>query len=183
MNHFYLKSKVTQLFTSNLKNVFPDRRILVHERGWYFQKCNGSMDWQFGLFLGLCIFKLFLVSNGGKFVKKTLIGEAYIWLDKVDMRKRVVSWHKLLVSSTQTNPWALHRRGSTRGEARMCLFRDPIRQKKKEDEYEERNWRNMWFLSLVSQLKREQIVCEYHILHIWSVWHCQHAPPPLGLGF
>lgn len=47
--------------------------------------------------------QLFLVSNGGKFMKKTLIGEAYIWLDKVDMRKRVVSWHKLFVSSTQTN--------------------------------------------------------------------------------
>ncbi|XP_075900553.1 protein piccolo-like [Nelusetta ayraudi] len=48
--------------------------------------------------------QLFLVSNGGKFMKKTLIGEAYIWLDTVDMRKRVVSWHKLFVSSTQTNP-------------------------------------------------------------------------------
>uniref|UniRef100_A0A8C5GVR0 Protein piccolo n=1 Tax=Gouania willdenowi TaxID=441366 RepID=A0A8C5GVR0_GOUWI len=48
--------------------------------------------------------QLFLVSNGGKFLKKTLIGEAYIWLDKVDMRKRVVSWHKLFVSSTQTIP-------------------------------------------------------------------------------
>ncbi|KAJ3597066.1 hypothetical protein NHX12_003466 [Muraenolepis orangiensis] len=48
--------------------------------------------------------QLFLVSNGGKFVKKTLIGEAYIWLDKVDMRKRVVSWHKLLVSTNQSNP-------------------------------------------------------------------------------
>jgi protein piccolo len=47
--------------------------------------------------------QLFLVSNGGKFVKKTLIGEAYIWLDKVDMRKRVVSWHKLLVSTNQSN--------------------------------------------------------------------------------
>ncbi|KAL0968324.1 hypothetical protein UPYG_G00265360 [Umbra pygmaea] len=46
--------------------------------------------------------QLFLVSNGGKFMKKTLIGEAYIWLDKVDMRKRVVSWHKLLVSSTHS---------------------------------------------------------------------------------
>ncbi|KAL7828087.1 hypothetical protein AOLI_G00312390 [Acnodon oligacanthus] len=33
--------------------------------------------------------QLFLVSNGGKFVKKTLIGEAYVWLDKVDLRKRV----------------------------------------------------------------------------------------------
>lgn len=50
------------------------------------------------------LMQLFLVSNGGKFMKKTLIGEAYIWLDKVDMRKRVVSWHKLFVSSTQTNP-------------------------------------------------------------------------------
>ncbi|MFT7814925.1 protein piccolo-like isoform X1 [Arapaima gigas] len=48
--------------------------------------------------------QLFLVSNGGKFMKKTLIGEAYIWLDKVDLRKRVVNWHKLLVSSTQTHP-------------------------------------------------------------------------------
>src|SRR4029434_8156254 len=28
----------------------------------------------------LSISQLFLVSNGGKFVKKTLIGEAYIWL-------------------------------------------------------------------------------------------------------
>ncbi|KAK1169100.1 protein piccolo [Acipenser oxyrinchus oxyrinchus] len=48
--------------------------------------------------------QMFLVSNGGKFVKKTLIGEAYIWLDKVDLRKRVVNWHKLLVSSTQSHP-------------------------------------------------------------------------------
>ncbi|XP_072311181.1 protein piccolo [Eucyclogobius newberryi] len=45
--------------------------------------------------------QLFLVSNGGKFVKKTLIGEAYVWLDKVDLRKRVVSWHKLHTSSAQ----------------------------------------------------------------------------------
>ncbi|XP_075967856.1 protein piccolo [Anarhichas minor] len=45
--------------------------------------------------------QLFLVSNAGKFVKKTLIGEAYVWLDKVDLRKRVVSWHKLLASTTQ----------------------------------------------------------------------------------
>ncbi|XP_077449624.1 protein piccolo isoform X2 [Stigmatopora argus] len=45
--------------------------------------------------------QLFLVSNGGKFVKKTLIGEAYVWLDKVDLRKRVVSWHKLLASAAQ----------------------------------------------------------------------------------
>ncbi|KAM9328055.1 protein piccolo [Pholidichthys leucotaenia] len=43
--------------------------------------------------------QLFLVSNGGKFVKKTIIGEAYVWLDKVDLRKRVVSWHKLLAST------------------------------------------------------------------------------------
>ncbi|XP_016298557.1 protein piccolo-like [Sinocyclocheilus anshuiensis] len=45
--------------------------------------------------------QLFLVSNGGKFLKKTLIGEAYVWLDKVDLRKRVVSWHKLLASTAQ----------------------------------------------------------------------------------
>lgn len=49
----------------------------------------------------LCSDQLFLVSNGGKFVKKTLIGEAYVWLDKVDLRKRVVSWHKLLASTAQ----------------------------------------------------------------------------------
>ncbi|XP_058841853.1 protein piccolo-like isoform X5 [Acipenser ruthenus] len=47
--------------------------------------------------------QMFLVSNGGKFMKKTLIGEAYIWLDKVDLRKKVVNWHKLLVSSTQSH--------------------------------------------------------------------------------
>uniref|UniRef100_A0A3B4A478 Protein piccolo n=1 Tax=Periophthalmus magnuspinnatus TaxID=409849 RepID=A0A3B4A478_9GOBI len=45
--------------------------------------------------------QLFLVSNGGKFVKKTLIGEAYVWLDKVDLRKRVVSWYKLHASTAQ----------------------------------------------------------------------------------
>uniref|UniRef100_A0A9J7Z4C6 Protein piccolo n=1 Tax=Cyprinus carpio carpio TaxID=630221 RepID=A0A9J7Z4C6_CYPCA len=48
--------------------------------------------------------QLFLVSNGGKFMKKTLIGEAYIWLDKVDMRKRAVSWHKLVATTNQTQP-------------------------------------------------------------------------------
>uniref|UniRef100_A0A673GRD2 Piccolo presynaptic cytomatrix protein n=1 Tax=Sinocyclocheilus rhinocerous TaxID=307959 RepID=A0A673GRD2_9TELE len=48
--------------------------------------------------------QLFLVSNGGKFVKKTLVGEAYIWLDKVDMRKRAVSWHKLVATTSQTQP-------------------------------------------------------------------------------
>lgn len=36
-------------------------------------------------------------------MKKTLIGEACIWLDKVDLRKRIVNWHKLLVSPTQTH--------------------------------------------------------------------------------
>lgn len=46
-------------------------------------------------------YKLFLVSNGGKFIKKTLIGEAYVWLDKMDLRKRVVGWHKLLASTAQ----------------------------------------------------------------------------------
>ncbi|XP_052388124.1 protein piccolo-like isoform X2 [Carassius gibelio] len=48
--------------------------------------------------------QLFLVSNGGKFMKKTLIGEAYIWLDNVDMRKRAVSWHKLVATTSQTQP-------------------------------------------------------------------------------
>ncbi|XP_057204608.1 protein piccolo-like isoform X2 [Triplophysa rosa] len=48
--------------------------------------------------------QLFLVSNGGKFMKKTLIGEAYIWLDKVDMRKRAVSWHKLVATTNLTQP-------------------------------------------------------------------------------
>uniref|UniRef100_A0A8D2ZI67 Protein piccolo n=1 Tax=Scophthalmus maximus TaxID=52904 RepID=A0A8D2ZI67_SCOMX len=47
--------------------------------------------------------QLFLVSNGGKFMKKTLIGEAYVWLDKIDLRKRVVSWHKLLASTAHIN--------------------------------------------------------------------------------
>lgn len=56
-------------------------------------------------YLLLLFSQILLVSNGGKFMKKTLIGEAYIWLDKVDLRKRIVNWHKLLVSSTQTH-WA-----------------------------------------------------------------------------
>ncbi|KAM9311751.1 protein piccolo [Gastrophryne carolinensis] len=43
--------------------------------------------------------QILLSSNGGKFMKKTLIGEAYICLDKVDLRKRIVNWHKLLASS------------------------------------------------------------------------------------
>ncbi|XP_066445412.1 protein piccolo [Eleutherodactylus coqui] len=47
--------------------------------------------------------QILLASNGGKFMKKTLIGEAYIWLDKVDLRKRIVNWHKLLASPTQTH--------------------------------------------------------------------------------
>ncbi|XP_043944291.1 protein piccolo isoform X2 [Protopterus annectens] len=47
--------------------------------------------------------QILLVSNGGKFMKKTLIGEAYIWLDKVDLRKRIVNWHKLLVTSSQSH--------------------------------------------------------------------------------
>ncbi|XP_077120776.1 protein piccolo isoform X2 [Ranitomeya variabilis] len=47
--------------------------------------------------------QILLASNGGKFMKKTLIGEAYIWLDKVDLRKRIVNWHKLLASSTQAH--------------------------------------------------------------------------------
>ncbi|KAM5172028.1 protein piccolo [Mantella aurantiaca] len=47
--------------------------------------------------------QILLASNGGKFMKKTLIGEAYICLDKVDLRKRIVNWHKLLASSAQTH--------------------------------------------------------------------------------
>ncbi|XP_040270025.1 protein piccolo [Bufo bufo] len=47
--------------------------------------------------------QILLASNGGKFMKKTLIGESYILLDKVDLRKRIVNWHKLLASSTQTH--------------------------------------------------------------------------------
>ncbi|XP_063783007.1 protein piccolo isoform X2 [Pseudophryne corroboree] len=47
--------------------------------------------------------QILLASNGGKFMKKTLIGEANIWLDKVDLRKRIVNWHKLLASTAQTH--------------------------------------------------------------------------------
>lgn len=61
-------------------------------------KCDLTLSSDSYLFQSL---QLFLVSNGGKFVKKTLIGEAYVWLDKVDLRKRVVSWHKLLASTAQ----------------------------------------------------------------------------------
>ncbi|KAJ1164509.1 hypothetical protein NDU88_004946 [Pleurodeles waltl] len=47
--------------------------------------------------------QILLVSNGGKFMKKTLIGEAYICLDKVDLRKRIVNWHKLMASASQSH--------------------------------------------------------------------------------
>uniref|UniRef100_UPI003590293B protein piccolo n=1 Tax=Myxine glutinosa TaxID=7769 RepID=UPI003590293B len=46
--------------------------------------------------------QILLVSNGGKFVRKTLIGEAYIWLDQVDLKKKAVGWYKLLLSQMET---------------------------------------------------------------------------------
>lgn len=74
---------------------------VIHTKCMFTVTCHVSIPLSTHKTAAFCSFQLFLVSNGGKFVKKTLIGEAYVWLDKVDLRKRVVSWHKLLASTAQ----------------------------------------------------------------------------------
>lgn len=74
---------------------------VIHTKCMFTVTCHVSIPLSMHKTAAFCSFQLFLVSNGGKFVKKTLIGEAYVWLDKVDLRKRVVSWHKLLASTAQ----------------------------------------------------------------------------------
>ncbi|NWU98414.1 PCLO protein, partial [Upupa epops] len=91
----YVKLYVVNISTQ--KRVIKKKtRVCRHDREPSFNE-----TFRFSLSPAGHSLQILLVSNGGKFMKKTLIGEAYIWLDKVDLRKRIVNWHKLLVSSTQ----------------------------------------------------------------------------------
>ncbi|NXO24275.1 PCLO protein, partial [Cisticola juncidis] len=93
----YVKLYVVNISTQ--KRVIKKKtRVCRHDREPSFNE-----TFRFSLSPAGHSLQILLVSNGGKFMKKTLIGEAYIWLDKVDLRKRIVNWHKLLVSSTQTH--------------------------------------------------------------------------------
>ncbi|NWS53560.1 PCLO protein, partial [Chunga burmeisteri] len=93
----YVKLYVVNISTQ--KRVIKKKtRVCRHDREPSFNE-----TFRFNLSPAGHSLQILLVSNGGKFMKKTLIGEAYIWLDKVDLRKRIVNWHKLLVSSTQTH--------------------------------------------------------------------------------
>ncbi|NXM35438.1 PCLO protein, partial [Oxyruncus cristatus] len=93
----YVKLYVVNISTQ--KRVIKKKtRVCRHDREPSFNE-----TFRFSLSPAGHSLQILLVSNGGKFMKKTLIGEAYIWLDKVDLRKRTVNWHKLLVSSTQTH--------------------------------------------------------------------------------
>ncbi|NXO01591.1 PCLO protein, partial [Rhinopomastus cyanomelas] len=91
----YVKLYVVNISTQ--KRVIKKKtRVCRHDREPSFNE-----TFRFSLSPAGHSLQILLVSNGGKFMKKTLIGEAYIWLDKVDLRKRIVNWHKLLASSTQ----------------------------------------------------------------------------------
>ncbi|NXP20599.1 PCLO protein, partial [Scytalopus superciliaris] len=93
----YVKLYVVNISTQ--KRVIKKKtRVCRHDREPSFNE-----TFRFSLSPAGHSLQILLVSNGGKFMKKILIGEAYIWLDKVDLRKRIVNWHKLLVSSTQTH--------------------------------------------------------------------------------
>ncbi|NXX46591.1 PCLO protein, partial [Tricholaema leucomelas] len=93
----YVKLYVVNISTQ--KRVIKKKtRVCRHDREPSFNE-----TFRFSLSPAGHSLQILLVSNGGKFMKKTLIGEAYIWLDKVDLRKRIVNWHKLLVSSTQAH--------------------------------------------------------------------------------
>ncbi|XP_045927914.1 protein piccolo [Micropterus dolomieu] len=91
----YVKLYVVNIATQK-RIIKKKTRVCRHDREPSFNE-----TFRFGMNPTGHSLQLFLVSNGGKFVKKTLIGEAYVWLDKVDLRKRVVSWHKLLASTAQ----------------------------------------------------------------------------------
>ncbi|KAJ7329489.1 hypothetical protein JRQ81_015663, partial [Phrynocephalus forsythii] len=93
----YVKLYVVNL-TTQKRVIKKKTRVCRHDREPSFNE-----TFRFSLSPTGHSLQILLVSNGGKFMKKTLIGEAYIWLDKVDLRKRIVNWHKLLVSSTQTH--------------------------------------------------------------------------------
>lgn len=140
------------------------------------------------LFLSPMYLQLFLVSNGGKFMKKTLIGEAYIWLDKVDMRKRVVSWHKLFVSSTQTNPWAPRQKDEDaidQQTSAACSSSDIRFDKKMKRGKNKSKWKdlsNSSILPLLPQLisyKKEGVMWYYHN-NCYSPTLPAPPPPPMS---
>ncbi|XP_069753829.1 protein piccolo-like isoform X2 [Narcine bancroftii] len=92
----YVKLYVINLSTQ--KRVFKKKtRVCRHDREPSFNE-----TFRFSLSPAGHSLQILLVSNGGKFMRKTLMDEAYIWLDQVDLRKRVVNWHKLLISSTES---------------------------------------------------------------------------------
>ncbi|NWZ25335.1 PCLO protein, partial [Asarcornis scutulata] len=93
----YVKLYVVNISTQK-RIIKKKTRVCRHDREPSFNE-----TFRFSLSPAGHSLQILLVSNGGKFMKKTLIGEAYIWLDKVDLRKRIVNWHKLLVSSTQAH--------------------------------------------------------------------------------
>ncbi|XP_038667918.1 protein piccolo isoform X4 [Scyliorhinus canicula] len=92
----YVKLYVVNISTQ--KRMFKKKtRVCRHDREPSFNE-----TFRFSLNTAGHSLQILLISNGGKFMRKTLIGEAYIWLDKVDLRKRIANWHKLLVSSTES---------------------------------------------------------------------------------
>ncbi|MBZ3881771.1 Protein piccolo [Sciurus carolinensis] len=91
----YVKIYVMNISTQK-KVIKKKTRVCRHDREPSFNE-----TFRFSLSPAGHSLQILLFSNGGKFMKKTLIGEACIWLDKVDLRKRIVNWHKLLVSPTQ----------------------------------------------------------------------------------
>nr|XP_014698675.2 protein piccolo [Equus asinus] len=93
----YVKIYVMNISTQK-KMIKKKTRVCRHDREPSFNE-----TFRFSLSPAGHSLQILLFSNGGKFMKKTLIGEASIWLDKVDLRKRIVNWHKLLVSPTQTH--------------------------------------------------------------------------------
>ncbi|ERE89082.1 protein piccolo [Cricetulus griseus] len=93
----YVKIYVINISTQK-KVIKKKTRVCRHDREPSFNE-----TFRFSLSPAGHSLQILLFSNGGKFMKKTLIGEACIWLDKVDLRKRIVNWHKLLVSPTQTH--------------------------------------------------------------------------------
>ncbi|ELW56308.1 Protein piccolo [Tupaia chinensis] len=93
----YVKIYVMNIATQK-KVIKKKTRVCRHDREPSFNE-----TFRFSLSPAGHSLQILLFSNGGKFMKKTLIGEACIWLDKVDLRKRIVNWHKLLVSPTQTH--------------------------------------------------------------------------------
>lgn len=111
-------------------------------------------------------------------MKKTLIGEAYIWLDKVDMRKRVVSWHKLFVSSSQANPWsASSKRRKVGDEFQLGSDQEAKRSQRKDRTIP-------LFFSLIMSSNEEEIMwC--HNCHSPSLPATHPSPPlaPTGCDF